>query len=348
MSTESNTLHPFTDNENQNSILFEDDSDIYELSASDDFLEDLDVSQLQINHDAPLENYEINSADLLSGEDLFGTSVTKISSELNSEWITALSVGTNFDFDLAYSSHELLTLKGNNTVYDTSTNNSLILSRDGLQDISTGPKTTDIFISSDSLANISGDASTVNLYVHEDSLQNVHFDGHFEGIEFNLLLEDSVKIPEVEINGNKLLVKGDTTQEIDFADTEFVLTGININFYSTEGLIDTQNLGPVFNEHEQTSINIGSVPSDTTADRFDQLLFEDDVEIVQISKSQSALASNSDITDITFSGQSNKISGLDYFDENQMSVIVDEANQLLDAHTLYLNPLDIFDDEDFL
>ena len=163
-----------------NSILFEDDSDIYDLTASDDFLENLGASQLQTSVHAPLENYELTSLDLLSGEDLFGASVTKISAELNPEWITALSVGTNFDFDLAYSSHELLTLEGNNTIYDTSTSNSLILSRDGLQDISTGSKTTDIFINSDSVANILGDASTVNLYVHENSLQNVHLGGHFE------------------------------------------------------------------------------------------------------------------------------------------------------------------------
>ena len=94
--------------------------------------------------------------------------------------------------------------------------------------------------------------------------QNVHFGGHFEGIEFNLLLEDSEKIPELKSMENKLLVKGDTTQEIDFADTEFVLAGININFYSTEGLIDTQNLGPIFNVQEQTTINNGSVPTDAS------------------------------------------------------------------------------------
>ena len=95
-----------------------------------------------------LENYEIMSLDLLSDEDLFGLSVTKISAEFDPAWITALTVGTDFDFDLAYSSHELLSLKGNNTIYDTSTSNSLILSHDGLQDISAGSKTTDIFINS--------------------------------------------------------------------------------------------------------------------------------------------------------------------------------------------------------
>jgi len=339
---------PLSDDENQNSVLLGDGSDVYQLSAPDDFLENLDASQLQISDDASLKSYEVTSLDLLSGEDLFGPSVTKISSELNPEWITALSVGTNFDFDLAYSSHEVVTLEGNNTVYDTSTNKSLILSRDGLQDISTGSKTTDIFINPDSVANISGDASTVNLYVHEDNIQNLHFDGHFEGIEFNLLLEDTSKIPEVEINGNKLLVKGDTTQEIDFADTEFVLAGININFYSTAGLIDTQNVGPIFNGQEQTAINIGTGPTEASASYTDQLLFEDDVEIVQISKSQPVSASSSDIIDITFEGQSNDISGPDYFDENQIIVVVDEVNQLLDSQTLYSNPLDVFNDEDFL
>ena len=44
MSTESNNPHPFANNENQKSILYEDDSDIYELSASDDFLENLGAS----------------------------------------------------------------------------------------------------------------------------------------------------------------------------------------------------------------------------------------------------------------------------------------------------------------
>ena len=57
-----------------------------------------------------------------------------------------------------------------------------------------------------------------------------------------MLLENSDQIPEVEIIENRLLLKGDTTQEIDFSDTEFVLADINVNFYSTEGLVDTQNL----------------------------------------------------------------------------------------------------------
>ena len=110
-----------------------------------------------------------NVVGLLSDEDLFGSSVKKISSELDPAWITALTAGTDFDFDLAYSSHELLSLEGNNTIYDTSTSNSLILSHDGLQDISAGSKTTDIFLNSVSSANISGDASTVNQGVHENS-----------------------------------------------------------------------------------------------------------------------------------------------------------------------------------
>ena len=348
MSTQNNQPNLVEDEENSNLIMFEDDSDIYDLIVSDDFLEDIDVPHPQLSVDASLENYGIMSLDLLSDEDLFGPSVKKISSELDPAWITALTAGTDFDFDLAYSSHELLNLEGNNTIYDTSTSNSLILSHDGLQDISAGSKTTDIFLNSVSSANISGDASTVNLYVHENSLQNVQFGGHFEGIEFNLLLENSDKIPEVEIIENKLLFKGDTTQEIDFADTEFVLAGININFYSTEGLIDTQNLGPIFNGQEQTPINIGTVSTEASASYTDQLLFEDDVEIVQISKGQPASTSSSDITDITFEGQSNSTTEPDYFDENEPSFIIDEANRLLDAQTLYTNPLDVFNDEDFL
>ena len=170
----------------------------------------------------------------------------------------------------------------------------------------------------------------------------------FESIELNLLLENSEKIPEVEINENKLLLKGKITQEIDFTDTEFVLAGINVNFYSTEGLVDTQNLGPIFNEQAQPTINIAKVSDDKAVKYTDQLLFEDDVEIVQIFQSQLTSSSSSDITDITFEGQSSSTSGLDYFDENQISILVDEATQLLDAQTLYSNPLDVFNDEDFL
>ena len=348
MSTQNNQPNPFEDDESPNLIMFEDDSDIYDLTVSDDFLEHIDGSDSQTSVDASLENYEIMSLDLLSDEDLFGPSVTKISAEFDPAWITALTVGTNFDFDLAYSSHELLSLEGNNTIYDTSTNNSLILSHDGLQDISAGSKTTDIFINSLSTANISGDVSKVNLYVYENSLENVQLDGHFESIEFNLLLENPDKIPDVEIIENKLLLKGDTTQEIDFSDTEFVLTDINVNFYSTEGLINTQNLGPIFNGQEQTTINIGTVSTEASASYTDQLLFEDDVEIVQISKSQPASTSSSDITDFTFEGQSTNLSEPNYFDNNQTSIIIDEANRLLDAQTLYTNPLDVFNDEDFL
>ena len=167
MITQNTQPDPLEDDEIPNLIMIEEDSDIYDLTVSDDFLENIDVSDSQTSVNASLENYEIMSLDLLSDEDLFGLSVTKISAEFDPAWITALTVGTDFDFDLAYSSHELLSLKGNNTIYDTSTSNSLILSHDGLQDISAGSKTTDIFINSVSTANISGDVSKVNLYVRK-------------------------------------------------------------------------------------------------------------------------------------------------------------------------------------
>ena len=65
MGTERNNLHPLTDNENHNSILFEDDSDIYDVT-SDDFLENW-VPTTANQRPCILENFEITSLDLLSG-----------------------------------------------------------------------------------------------------------------------------------------------------------------------------------------------------------------------------------------------------------------------------------------
>ena len=181
------------ENTGYTSVLFEDEADIYDLTISDNFLENLSFSSELTSASTPSKDYEFTSSDFLSDEDIFGPSVTEVSSKIDEEWITALTANADFDFDLAYSSHELLNLNGDNTIYDTSTGNSLILAHDGSQDISTGSKTADIFIDSSSAANISGDSSRVNLYVHEDNLENVQFEGRFEGIEFNLYIDDPEK-----------------------------------------------------------------------------------------------------------------------------------------------------------
>ena len=49
------------DDESANLIMFEDDSDIYDLTVSDDFLENIDVSVSQTSVDASLENYDVMS-----------------------------------------------------------------------------------------------------------------------------------------------------------------------------------------------------------------------------------------------------------------------------------------------
>ncbi|MDB2529000.1 hypothetical protein N9X93_06010 [Alphaproteobacteria bacterium] len=332
----------------QNSFLFESESDVYDLNLPDNYLQNTDVSNTSSSDLTWSENYEITSSDLLSGEDLFGPSVPKISAEINVEWIAALTAGTDLDLDLAYSSHELLTLSGDNTVYDTSTNNSLILNRYGLQEISTGSKTTDIFIEPNSSANILGDSSTVNLFVREDDLKNVQFEGHFEGIEFNLLLDSSDTIPKAEIDGDKLLLRGETTQEIDISNIDSVIAGVNVNFYSSDGLLNTQNLDPIFGTQDQSPTIISQSQSDTPASYSEQLLFEDDVEIIRVSKGQLDTTPAGESVASIFDGQSDSISNLEYEIESQMESIIDETSLLLETETMFLDPLDVFSDEDFL
>ena len=205
-----------TKQDEESFILFEDDSDVYELIISENDLTSLNASSHIEDTSTLVPTYEITAADLLSDDDLFGPSVTKIRSEINEEWITALSAGTDFDFDLAFSSHELLNLTGDNTVYDTSTNNSLILSREGSQDITTGSKTANIFIDSGSSAHISGELSKVNLYLNEDNLNTVQLEGHFEGIEFNLYVENPDQIPEIDFDGDRLILKGTQHKKLTF------------------------------------------------------------------------------------------------------------------------------------
>ena len=336
------------ENDGQTSILFEDQTDIYGLTISDNFLENLSVSSEASGVSSLPDGYEFTSSDFLSDEDIFGPSVTEISSQINEEWIAALTANTDFDLDLAYSSHELLDLNGNNTIYDTSTSNSLILSHDGLQDISTGSKTADIFIDSGSAANISGESSQVNLYVRESDLKNVQIEGRFEGIEFNLFVDNSEKIPEIELDGHKLLLKGETVQEIDVSDIELVLEGISVNFYSTDGLVSAQTSPPIFNEQEQALVKYTQPEINASASYSDQLLFEDDVEIIQISKSPLGTTPAGESAASIFDGQSDGISDLEYQVESQMESIIDETSLLLETETMFLDPLDVFADEDFL
>ena len=335
------------DNAEQTSVLFEDETEIYELIISDNFLENLSDYGDLTKSSTLSEGYEFTSSDFLSDEDIFGPSITEISSEINQDWIAALTAGTDFDFDLAYSSHELLTLDGNNTIYDTSTSNSLIITQDGLQDISTGSKTTDIFVELGSTAKISGDLSTVNLFVSEQGLKDIQFEGHFDGIEFNLLIKNSETIPEVEIEGDKLLLKGDNTQEIDFSNTEFVLSGVNVNFYSSEGLVDTQTLGPIFNEQGQKPLQYSQSEIDAPDSYTEQLLFEDDVEIIQMSNNQTYTTNSSNESAYTFGAQGDDHTDFEIKLESQINA-VEEASLLLEAETLFMDPLDVFSDEDFL
>ena len=335
------------DNAEQTSVLFEDETEIYELIISDNFLENLSDYGDLTKSSTLSEGYEFTSSDFLSDEDIFGPSITEISSEINQDWIAALTAGTDFDFDLAYSSHELLTLDGNNTIYDTSTSNSLIITQDGLQDISTGSKTTDIFVELGSTAKISGDLSTVNLFVSEQGLKDIQFEGHFDGIEFNLLIKNSETIPEVEIEGDKLLLKGDNTQEIDFSNTEFVLSGVNVNFYSSEGLVDTQTLGPIFNEQGQKPLQYSQSEIDAPDSYTEQLLFEDDVEIIQMSNNQTYTTNSSNEFAYTFGAQGDGHTDFEIKLESQINA-VEEASLLLEAETLFMDPLDVFSDEDFL
>jgi len=336
------------ENVGHTSVLFEDETDIYDLTASDNLLENLSFSSELTSASTLSEGYEFKSSDFLSDEDIFGPSVTKISSEIGGEWITALTANADFDFDLAYSSHELLNLNGDNTIYDTSTSNSLILTHDGLQDISTGAKTADIFIDSGSAANISGQSSQVNLYVHEDDLENVQIEGRFEGIEFNLYIENSEKIPEVELDGNKLLLKGETTQEIDVSDIEIVLEGISVNFYSTDGLISAQTSGPIFNEQEQAPKKYTQPELNASDSYSEQLLFEDDVEIIQISNNQLDTTPSGESLVSLFESQTEDVSNSGYTLEDEIENIIEDTSLSLQAEMMFLDPLDVFSDEDFL
>ena len=347
MNNSENGQNPLDLNDGRSSILFEEETGIYDLTDTDNFLENLSNSSHVSGATISTKSFEITASDILSDEDLFGPPTTNISSVVNSEWISALTAGSDFDFDLAYSSHELLTLDGNNTVYDTSPSNSLIITQDGLQDISTGSKTTDIFIELGSAAKISGDLSKVNLYVSEEGLKDIQFYGHFDGIEFNLLIENSEKIPEVEIEGDKLVLKGDTIQEIDFSDTEFVLTGVNVNFYSSEGLVDAQTLGPMLNEQEQVPLKYSQFEINSVDSHYNQLLFEDDVEVIQISTSQPFTTTYGKEVAGVFGAQGDGQAGVEIKLKSQINAL-EEASILLEAETLFADPLDIFSDEDFL
>lgn len=335
-------------NVGQTSLLLDDKTDIYDLTISDNFLENLIVSDGATSISSLPEGYEFTSSDLLSGEDVLGPSVTELTLKINEEWITALTANADFDFDLAYSSHELLDLNGSNTIYDTSTSNSLILSHDGLQDISTGSKTADIFIDSGSGAIISGESSQVNLFVHEGDLENVQIEGHFKSIEFNLLIDNPEKIPEIELDGHKLLLKGETVQEIDVSGVENALEGISVNFYSADGLLSAQTSPPIFSEQEQAPIKYTPSEASASASHSDHLLFEDDIEIIQISKNQLGTAPSGESAPSIFNDQPDGISKLEYQIESQMESFIDETSLLLETETMFLDPLDIFSDEDFL
>ena len=182
--------------------------------------------------------------------------------------------------------------------------------------------------------------------MYENSLENVQLDGHFESIEFNLLLENSDKIPSWNHRKQAFIERWHYSRN-RFFRYEFVLADINVNFYSTEGLVDTQNLGQFLMDKSSNNKHWN---------RFDRSKCQQHRTAI-IRGRRWNRADIQEPTGIYFKLRYHRhhiwraveqFVEPDYFDNNQTSVIIDEANRLLDAQTLYTNPLDVFNDEDFL
>ena len=156
------------------------------------------------------------------------------------------------------------------------------------------------------------------------------------------------KIPEVELDGDKLLLKGETVQEIDVSEIEIVLEGISVNFYSTDGLVSAQASGPIFNEQEQATLNYKQSEINVPNKYSEQLLFEDDVEIIQISKNKLDTTPFDGNNVSIFGGQNEDASNSGYILESQIENIIDDTSLSLQAEMMFLDPLDVFSDDDFL
>ena len=329
----------------------------YSEAHLDDFFssEDLVLPSMEFNSTELLDSHyqELvgSLSDFISGEELAGAELAKIQLSPENFWHPILSNDVFFDTDLTYSSHEIIELQGNNTVYETSPHDSLIFVGAGTTEITMSEKNADIFLTEDSLTKLEGQNTELNIFTNPSIPQELELKGVFSKISLNVYFEDDQDLSEAIIVGDQVFLNSLDTPLLDLSNIEYRSSALEINIYTDGGFQTSQLLDVSLPEAEQ-----GAPPehfyTPQQEDMLPEVLFGDDVDIITLmdgkafSVNQNASETSAELEGLIYQDTASETFETQF--EQLVADLVTEPGQILEAGRLFEDPLDVFDGTDLI
>jgi len=329
----------------------------YSEAHLDDFFssEDLVLPSMEFNSTELLDSHyqELvgSLSDFISGEELAGAELAKIQLSPENYWHPILSNDVFFDTDLTYSSHEIIELQGNNTVYETSPHDSLIFVGAGTTEITMSEKNADIFLTEDSLTKLEGQNTELNIFTNPSTPQELELKGIFSKISLNVYFEDDQDLSEAIIVGDQVFLNSLDTPLLDLSNIEYRSSALEINMYTDAGFQSSQSLDVLLPEAMQTAPPEYSYKPQQE-DILPEVLFDDEVDIITLIDGQTLGGNqNASETLAELEGLIYKETAAETFETEFEQLVVDivtEPGQILEAGRLFDDPLDVFDGTDLV
>lgn len=308
------------------------------FSEPDLVLENLEPSYLAQNN---LE-IETSAAYLISDENLFGAEIQTLENTQPSYWTDLLNSNHIFDADLAYSSHEIIHLNGDSTLFDDSPSQSVIFIGEGLSEIITGKKQADIFLQPDGNAILTGQNGSLNIFIDPESASNLELEGEFGNLSLNFYQDTTEEVVEYSLRDGTFIYNNSDLPLIDFQKFNYNNSVIEVNVYGREGLISSEKLGfdgSVFSQEIEPA-SIEAVSSLLFAS--DEVLFPDEINIPTPQIEEALYFSTSAEQELHIESET----GIETYNElleNQSIGVFEETISIIEAGSLFENELEILD-----
>lgn len=288
------------------------------------------------------EEFLSPSANFISDEDIFGASVKIIDESKSSYWLDLLKSDKIFDANLAYSSHEIMHLEGNNLVYDDGEIESVIFVSDGYSEINIGDKSSDIFLQPDSHAVLRGEKSDLNIFIDPESNSNLKLEGSFKNLSINLFKDTSNEIIDFSFKDENLIYNDNEVGMINFKNFDYGNSTVEINIYDDDGLVSSEKISVDGSEVQELEPALVEVAA-TIYSVDDDLFFPDDLEVQMPANYESLLNSPTSDGQISIEGEID-VKNYSSLLENQSETAFDEITTMLEVGTVYGDLLEIIDD----
>lgn len=315
------------------------------LNLSDTLFDDADIilnSESTYNIPNSNEEFLSPSSNFISDEDIFGASVKTIDETQSSYWLDLLKNNKIFDANLAYSSHEIMHLEGDNLVYDDSEIESVIFVSDGYSEIYIGDKSSDVFLQPDSHAILRGEKSDLNIFIDPESSSSLTLEGSFTNLSINLFKDSSDEIIDFNFKDENLLYNNNEDGIINFNKFDYRNSTIEINIYDDDGLVSSEKMS--VNGSEIEELEPAQVETAAAIYSYDNdLFFTEDLEIQMPESYQSLLDTPPSNGGISIEGEID-VNNYTNLLENQTESAFEEITTILEIGEVYNDLLDIIDD----